>query len=96
MRGARSLLQTVPVDWVASSLSTDHALLAQRANEGGVALRCETGQRWEWDGVRFAIIHPSASHYEDTKRKTNDESKSSENAGCDKHRNDGQGYEKDS
>ena len=70
--GARSLLQTVPVDWVASSLSMDNAILAQRAIDGGTALRCETGQRWEWDGAHFAVLHPSAPLYDDAKRKTND------------------------
>jgi competence protein ComEC len=24
------------------------------------ASRCERGQAWEWDGVRFAVLHPSA------------------------------------
>ncbi len=51
--GALSLLQTVPVDWLASSLPAEHAILARRAADGGSALRCEAGQRWTWDGVRF-------------------------------------------
>ncbi len=25
--------------------------------------RCEAGQRWQWDGVDFAIVHPQASDY---------------------------------
>jgi competence protein ComEC len=70
--GALSLLQTVPVDWIASSLPDDHAILARGAEEGGMALRCAAGQRWEWDGVRFAVLHPPADYYGMPKMKSND------------------------
>ncbi len=70
--GALSLLQTVPVDWLASSLPEDSAILAQRAQDGGAALRCEAGQRWDWDGVRFAVLQPPAAHYAMPRLKTND------------------------
>ena len=72
--GARSVLQTVPVDWLMSSLPPDHALLAQRAADRGIALRCERGQRWEWDGVGFAVLHPPPQQYDDEKLKSNDRS----------------------
>jgi competence protein ComEC len=26
--------------------------------------RCEAGQRWSWDGVDFAVLHPLAADYE--------------------------------
>jgi competence protein ComEC len=26
--------------------------------------RCEAGQRWTWDGVKFEVLHPSATAYE--------------------------------
>jgi len=26
--------------------------------------RCESGQRWTWDGVDFAVLHPPAQDYE--------------------------------
>jgi competence protein ComEC len=26
--------------------------------------RCESGQSWTWDGVRFEVLHPSAADYE--------------------------------
>jgi len=70
--GALSLLQTVPVDWFASSLPEGHAILARREEEGGMTLRCVAGQRWEWDGVRFAVLHPPAAYYEIPRLKTND------------------------
>ncbi len=25
--------------------------------------RCVAGQRWEWDGVRFEVLHPQPAHY---------------------------------
>ncbi|MDZ5455595.1 DNA internalization-related competence protein ComEC/Rec2 [Azohydromonas lata] len=57
--GAASLLRALPVGELRSSLEAGHALLAV-----GVAhQRCEAGQRWERDGVRFAVLHPRASDY---------------------------------
>jgi competence protein ComEC len=37
------------------------------------AFRCYTGQSWEWDGVRFEMLHPVLASYED-KMKDNDRS----------------------
>ena len=70
--GALTLLQTVPVDWLASSLPAEHAILARRAADGGAVLRCEAGQRWTWDGVRFAVLQPTAAHYAAPRGKPND------------------------
>jgi competence protein ComEC len=70
--GALSLLQTVPVDWLASSLPEDNEILARRAAEGGMALRCVAGQRWDWDGVQFAVLHPPGAYYEIPRLKAND------------------------
>jgi competence protein ComEC len=30
----------------------------------GTMQRCERGQTWTWDGVRFEVLHPSVSDYE--------------------------------
>jgi competence protein ComEC len=70
--GALSLLQTVPVDWVASSLTTDHAIVRKRADAGEAAWPCLAGQRWSWDGVDFAMLHPVEASYANPKVKTND------------------------
>jgi competence protein ComEC len=32
---------------------------------------CSAGQHWEWEGVRFAMLHPEAADYEKPARKTN-------------------------
>jgi competence protein ComEC len=33
--------------------------------------RCRAGDPWDWDGVRFTILHPTALDYERSSRKTN-------------------------
>jgi len=33
--------------------------------------RCANGQAWEWDGVRFTMLHPDVADYERKVRKTN-------------------------
>jgi competence protein ComEC len=70
--GAASLLQTVPVDWLASSLPPESPILAVRAADRGMALRCAAGQQWEWSGVRFTVLHPPRAYYELPRPKTND------------------------
>ena len=51
--GARSLLQALEVGDVSSSLEDGHPL-----RELGVHARCMEGQSWQWDGVRFEVLHP--------------------------------------
>jgi competence protein ComEC len=53
--GARSLLQVLPVGWVASSLPVSHPLI----DTGHVS--CVAGQRWQIDGIGFEFLHPTAS-----------------------------------
>jgi len=64
--GAASLLARRDADWLLSSLRPDDPLQAVVAD----ARRCEAGQRWRWDGVDFAVLHPSAASY-DLDRSTN-------------------------
>ncbi len=51
--GAPVLLRQLQPPLVRSSLPDGHVLLAGQAHEP-----CERGQHWEWDGVRFEILHP--------------------------------------
>jgi competence protein ComEC len=57
--GARSVLEALEVDGLRSSLARDHPLLARRTN----SLRCERGAAWQWDGVRFELLHPAVEDY---------------------------------
>jgi competence protein ComEC len=68
--GAASVMQAVPVDWTLTSLPDLDPLVLM----GGPAGRCQAGQRWEWDGVRFEVLHPTPLSYSDRSVKDNDRS----------------------
>lgn len=57
--GALSILQGLPVNWLSSSLAANHPLLQHASN----TRRCMDGQTWEWDGVHFEVLHPTAESY---------------------------------
>ena len=57
--GAATLMQALPVAELRSSLEPGHALL----QAGPPATRCEAGQGWTWDGVRFDVLHPLPAAY---------------------------------
>ncbi|MBX3622458.1 MAG: DNA internalization-related competence protein ComEC/Rec2 [Rhizobacter sp.] len=60
--GAPALLQGLPVGELLSSLEGAHPIRAMAAHP----VRCEAGQSWTWDGVRFDVLHPRAADYEHT------------------------------
>jgi competence protein ComEC len=60
--GADSVLAVVPAERIVSSLPPAHALAAPR--RGTAVQTCRAGQQWQWDGVRFEMLHPLASDYE--------------------------------
>jgi competence protein ComEC len=65
--GALSLLEGMEVGQVLSSLPESHPLLALAPSPR----RCVRGMAWEWDGVRFEMLHPAAGP---AARRRNDES----------------------
>jgi len=69
--GAASVLAGLPVAALYSSLPPDHA--AWRAAPG-YRLPCAAGQGWDWDGVRFEVLHPAAASYARDRIKSNDRS----------------------
>src|SRR5690349_8498943 len=71
MGGAASVLSALPVGVLYSSLSASHA--AWRAGPA-YRLPCSAGQGWDWDGVRFDLLHPSAGSYAIDGLKSNDRS----------------------
>jgi competence protein ComEC len=53
--GALSVLESLEVGALVSSLPGAHPLNGLAAARS----RCVAGMRWEWDGVRFAMLHPA-------------------------------------
>ncbi|MDO8988101.1 MAG: DNA internalization-related competence protein ComEC/Rec2 [Sideroxyarcus sp.] len=53
--GTDSVLRGLPVVNVISSLPNTHPLLRLAAHNEA----CADGQSWEWDGVRFDMLHPA-------------------------------------
>lgn len=65
--GALSLIDGLPVAWSMSSLPAGHPFREAPGHRS-----CADGQAWEWDGVRFEVLHPEAAAYDAAKRKSND------------------------
>ena len=72
--GARSVLQSVPVQWLASSLDKESDIVREQIVQSGQIVPCYAGQNWRWDEVHFQVLHPTLSSYENSKLKTNDRS----------------------
>jgi len=51
--GAAALIRLFPVSQIISSVPKSVA-----AN----AIKCLQGQQWQWDGVRFSVLHPAANY----------------------------------
>jgi competence protein ComEC len=68
--GAVSVLQALPVGWLLTSLPDADPLTF----EADLAFRCFSGQHWEWDGVRFEILHPPRGSYDNARIRDNDRS----------------------
>ncbi|MDM0113049.1 DNA internalization-related competence protein ComEC/Rec2 [Variovorax sp. J22R133] len=64
--GAPAVLAMQPHAALLSSIEREHPLQRLRP-----ARRCEAGQRWEWDGVRFDVLHPLAGDYAQAGVKSN-------------------------
>ena len=64
--GAASVVDNFEVDAVLSSLPAGHPLLGSVPG----ARRCAAGQSWNWDGVRFELLHPASA--ETRAKKSND------------------------
>jgi len=59
--GAAAVLAMQPQAALLSSVALDDALQTLRLAHS--AQRCAAGQHWEWDGVRFDILHPQGADY---------------------------------
>ena len=66
--GAEAVLTGLPVGEVRSSLPPNHPA---RVIAGPRDVPCAAGQGWDWDGVRFTVLHPAEAS-DAAPRKTND------------------------
>lgn len=57
--GAAAVLKMQSQAKLISSIEAEHELQTLRPAE-----RCMAGQSWQWDGVRFEILHPASADYE--------------------------------
>jgi competence protein ComEC len=60
--GALSVLKNARVLELVSSLEPANPIVAAAP----MARRCVRGDRWQWDGVDFAIVHPAREDYADS------------------------------
>jgi competence protein ComEC len=68
--GALSVLAALPVRQTLSALPPAHPI--RLASSSGQ--RCLAGQHWEWDSVRFEVLHPVPEVYNEPRLKDNDRS----------------------
>ena len=61
--GALAVQAMQPNAALLSSLEGGHEIIAARDPKQSTQ-RCKAGQRWQWDGVDFQILHPQAADYE--------------------------------
>ena len=52
--GALSVTRGLSIDWIAASLPPQHPIVLSAKR----FVPCNAGQSWQWDGVRFKILHP--------------------------------------
>ena len=64
--GALAILASVKAGWLLSSLDLGHPIARAAPH-----VRCAAGQHWQWDGVQFEVLHPTASSYANRSLKTN-------------------------
>lgn len=57
--GAEAVLEAVPTAQLLTSLPADHPLSAVPVSHRP----CVDGEDWQWDGVRFEILHPTVAAY---------------------------------
>ena len=56
--GLASLLELVPIDTLRTSWPSELPVAPTTRNPHVVAQGCTAGQSWQWDGIRFEVLHP--------------------------------------
>lgn len=58
--GAPAVLDAIEVRQMVAALAPANALWSNAKRRGADTLPCAAGQRWQWDGVEFAMLWPDA------------------------------------
>lgn len=58
--GAPAVLEAIEVHQMVAALAPENALWSNAKQHGADTLPCAAGQRWQWDGVEFAMLWPDA------------------------------------
>jgi competence protein ComEC len=58
--GAPAVFDAIAVHQMVAALAPDNALWSSARQHGAATLPCAAGQRWQWDGVEFAMLWPDA------------------------------------
>ncbi|MFM0062952.1 DNA internalization-related competence protein ComEC/Rec2 [Paraburkholderia aspalathi] len=58
--GAPAVLDAIEVRQMVAALAPTNPLWSNAKQRGADTLPCAAGQRWQWDGVEFAILWPDA------------------------------------
>ncbi|HZZ12158.1 MAG TPA: DNA internalization-related competence protein ComEC/Rec2 [Paraburkholderia sp.] len=58
--GAPAVLEAIGVHQLVAALAPSHALWNDARRRGANTVPCAAGQRWQWDGVEFAMLWPDA------------------------------------
>ena len=65
--GALSVISALKVDQLHSSLELTHPIIHAAVKHQ----RCSAGQKWQWDGVSFEVLHPTPASYLEPDMKPN-------------------------
>jgi competence protein ComEC len=65
--GALSILRDIPTGWLLSSLPAGHPIAAAARHHA----HCAAGQQWEWEGIRFEMLHPAPASHQDPAARPN-------------------------
>jgi competence protein ComEC len=58
--GAPAVLDAIRVEQMVAALPPSNALWSNAQQHGARTVPCAAGQRWQWDGVEFAMLWPDA------------------------------------
>jgi competence protein ComEC len=58
--GAPAVLEAIEVHQMVAALASTNPLWSNARQRGADTLPCAAGQRWQWDGVEFAMLWPDA------------------------------------